>query len=99
MNHLQIDINGDCSRVETILKKKAADLTEDDKAYLDAFQKDYKPREEQLKDTVTKVAEIVGRESAVPIEEFAAARSQLKRTLQRTTAIIKEVVPSPQCNE
>ena len=44
MNHLQIDINGDCSRVETILKKKAADLTEDDKACLDAFQKDYKPR-------------------------------------------------------
>lgn len=81
--------------METILKKKAADLTEDDKACLDAFQKDYKPREEQLKDTVTKVAEIVGRESAVPIEEFAAARSQLKRTLQRTTAIIKEVIPFP----
>ena len=81
----------DCSEVEKILSKKAADLTDADKQRLELFQSEYTPRQKEMSDLMAGASEIVGKEKKVAVNEFASVRAHFKRVLHKTKAAIQEV--------
>ncbi len=86
-----MNVEKDCSEVEKILKKKAADLTEEDKQRLKLFQSEYAPRQKQMSDLMTEASEVVGKEKKVAVSDFAAVRARFKRVLHKTKLAIQEV--------
>lgn len=86
-----MNIEGDCNDIESIVKKKAADLTEEDKQKLNDFQEKYGPVKNQLSANVQKAREATGIRDDPSFNDFAKATAGVKKLLRITKKSIQEV--------
>lgn len=92
-----MDIEGDCKSIESIVNKKASELTEDDKMALKAFQSQYTPIKQQLSETVYKAREYTGKRDDPSFSDFAKATAGMKRLLRLTKKNVFEVIHGFNC--
>ena len=89
-----MDINQDLSTVETILKKKAANLTEEDKKILAQYQSDYAPIVTQLSHDVTQATKIVGKKEEATVDDMLKTIAMTRKLIHKSRALVKEVTLS-----
>ena len=93
-----MDVNQDLSTVETILKKKAADLTEEDKKTLEQYQSDYAPIIVQLTHDVTQATKIVGDQKGASVDEMLKTIAVLRKLIHKSRTLVKEVMLTKLCD-
>ena len=84
--------------METILKKTAADLTEEDKKVLEQYQSDYAPIIMQLSHDVTEATKIVGKKEEATVDEMLKTIAMLRKLIHKSRTLVKEVTLAMLCD-
>ena len=82
----------DLQHVEDIVKKKAREISTDEKKTLSEFKTTYTPRLQQMKANVEKAKEIVGRGDDPSFDDFSTAIAGMKRLIRLTRKSLDTVV-------
>ena len=84
--------------METILKKKVSDLSEEDKKVLEQYQSDYAPIVMQLSHDVTEATKIVGKKEEATVDEMLKTIARLRKLIHKSRTLVKEVALSMLCD-
>ena len=89
--HSQINYETDLATVEPILRKKANELTEEEKNTLQTFQTTYSSEVDRLDTNVKAALSVVGKKEEVTVDTVMKAIADTRRLIHKARLMVKEV--------